>query len=140
MEIDPVDSMAESVVRPQFGKVAIREARKLLDFLVARDGAKRDTMLGGPRSFPRDRIAQDDVTGEGVEARCRLGLIPDLVRAVAVDGRREDVGRKGLVHADLLFRSRSVGARATCIAFVNVRPVRAARYVVVRDSATTDHV
>jgi hypothetical protein len=101
MEFDPVDAVAEPVVRLQLGQMPVGEARQLLDFFVARDRPEGVATVGRPWGFARDGGAQHRVTRESVEAGRGLRLVQHGVCAVAVGFRLGRGGWAGVAHADL---------------------------------------
>jgi hypothetical protein len=96
MEIDPVDAIAEAVVRLELGHVAIRKAGELLHLLVAGDRPERLATVRSPGRLALDRCAKDGIAGKGIEAAGRLRLIENLVGAVTLEGSFERGGRKKL--------------------------------------------
>ncbi len=101
VKVDPVDAVAEAVVGLEFGQMAVGEAGELLHLVVTGDGAERLAAVRGPGRLARDCGAQHGVAGERVEAGGRLGLVQDLVGAVAASGSFERAGRNSLGHGRL---------------------------------------
>src|SRR5277367_4073425 len=101
MEVDPVDAIAEAVVRLELGQVAIRKAGQLLHVLVAGDQPECLAAVRSPGRLALDRCAKDGIAGKGIEAAGRLRLIENLVGAVALEGSFERGGRKSVVHESL---------------------------------------
>ena len=48
MEFDPVDAVAETVMRLEFGQMTVGQAGQLLHVLVTGDSAKRFAAVSGP--------------------------------------------------------------------------------------------
>jgi hypothetical protein len=84
MEIDPIDAISKSVVRLEFGQVAVRQPRQFLHILVTGDGPNRCTTVRSPRGLTIDRCAKDRVTGKRVETAGWFRLVDNFVRAVAI--------------------------------------------------------
>jgi hypothetical protein len=68
MKVDPVDPVAEAVVRAQHRLVLVREARRLLHERIAGERADRGATRRGPAGAALDPAAQRGVVAEGVEA------------------------------------------------------------------------
>ena len=83
MEIDPVDPVAEAVMRLEFRQMAIGEAGEFLHLLVAGDGTERLATLRRPRRFAVDGRPQHRIASEGVKPAGGLCLVQDFVGAVA---------------------------------------------------------
>ena len=75
MEFDPVDAVAETVMRFKFGQMTVGQAGELLHVLVTGDSAKRFAAVSGPRRFAIDGRPKHRIARKGVETSGGLRLI-----------------------------------------------------------------
>ena len=84
MKLDPIDAIAETVMRLQFGQMPVGEPRQFLRALVSRHRAERLAAIRRPEDLARDGLAQHGVAREGVEAGRGRRLIEHAMGGVAL--------------------------------------------------------
>src|SRR5512145_535781 len=99
MELDPIDPIAEAIVRLELRSETVGQAREFLNVLVAGHGTERGAPGGRPGSLAIDGGAEHHIAGEGVKRACRLRLVEHPMCAeTIIGGSFENGWRNRLIH------------------------------------------
>jgi hypothetical protein len=85
MKFDPVDALAEAIMRAKLRPIAVSESGELLRLRIASVGPERNGLVGDPGCTAGDNPLQHSVVGKGIPAGSWPRLIKDFMGRTGVN-------------------------------------------------------